>query len=132
MSVADNVHRLPLTHESDDGRTMPGRRAMVSGEPKIFFNFDDIEALMAKVLLSSVIGKTVVLTKHGNKFVGLSPFTKEETPSFIVDDEKGEYHCLSSGLHGDVFSWLMRIEKLTFPQAVELLANRQHDSGNVT
>ena len=53
---------------------------------------------------------------------GLSPFNAEKTPSFYVNDQKGFYHCFSSGKHGDVFRFLMETEGLTFPEAVERLA----------
>src|SRR5262249_17251875 len=55
-------------------------------------------------------------------FLGLSPFNREKTPSFTVNDQKGFYHCFSSGKHGDVFTFLMETEGLSFPEAVERLA----------
>ena len=52
----------------------------------------------------------------------LSPFNKEKTPSFTVNDQKGFYHDFSSGKHGDIFSFVMETEGLSFPEAVEKLA----------
>jgi CHC2 zinc finger len=55
------------------------------------------------------------------KWKGLSPFNKERLPSFFVSDEKGLYHDFSSGKHGDIFTFTMEMEGLTFPEAVERL-----------
>ena len=54
----------------------------------------------------------------------MSPFTNEKTPSFTVNDEKGFYHCFSSGEHGGIFDFLIKIEKLTFGDAVRRLASK--------
>jgi len=81
-----------------------------------------IEELKARVRPSDVVGKHVKLKRQGREFAGLSPFTNEKTPSFFVNDEKGFYHCFSSGKHGDAISFLMEVEGLSFPEAVERLA----------
>ena len=60
--------------------------------------------------------------KQGREWAGLSPFNKEKTPSFFVNDQKGFYHCFSSGKNGDIFRFLMETEGVTFPEAVERLA----------
>ena len=59
----------------------------------------------------------------GREWRGLSPFNAEKTPSFYVNDQKGFYHCFSSGKHGDIFTFLMETEGLSFPEAVERLAS---------
>ena len=82
-----------------------------------------LEELKARVRPSDVIGKHVKLRRQGREFAGLSPFTNEKTPSFFVNDQKGFYHCFSSGKHGDAISFLMEVEGLTFPEAVESLAS---------
>lgn len=86
--------------------------------------FDDrfLEEIKSRVRLSDVIGKTVKLKRQGREYAGLSPFTKEKTPSFFVNDDKGFYHCFSSGKHGDLISFLQETERLTFMEAVERLA----------
>lgn len=86
--------------------------------------FDDrfIDELKARVRLSDTIGKTVKLKRQGREFVGLSPFTKERSPSFFVNDDKGFYHDFSSGKHGDLISFLQETERLSFVEAVERLA----------
>jgi DNA primase len=86
--------------------------------------FDDrfIDELKSRVRLSDTIGKTVKLKRQGREFVGLSPFTKERSPSFFVNDDKGFYHDFSSGKHGDLISFLQETERLSFTEAVERLA----------
>jgi DNA primase len=81
-----------------------------------------LEEIKARVRPSDVVGRHVKLKRQGREFAGLSPFTNEKTPSFFVNDEKGFYHCFSSGKHGDAISFLMEVEGLTFPEAVEKLA----------
>lgn len=81
-----------------------------------------LEEITQRLRVSDVVGSTVKLTKRGKEFVGLSPFTNEKTPSFTVNDEKGFYHCFSSGEHGGIFDFLIKIEKLTFGDAVRRLA----------
>lgn len=82
-----------------------------------------LDELKARVRPSDVVGKHVKLKRQGREFAGLSPFTNEKTPSFFVNDEKGFYHCFSSGKHGDIISFLMEVEGLSFPEAVEQIAN---------
>ena len=86
--------------------------------------FDDrfLEELKARLRPSDVIGRSVKLKRQGREFVGLSPFTKEKSPSFFVNDDKGFFHDFSSGKHGDVISFLQETERLSFPEAVERLA----------
>jgi DNA primase len=86
--------------------------------------FDDrfLEEIKSRVRLSDVIGKTVKLKRQGREFVGLSPFTKERSPSFFVNDDKGFYHDFSSGKHGDLISFFQETERLSFMEAVERLA----------
>ena len=81
-----------------------------------------LEELKSRVRPSDVVGKHVKLRRQGREFAGLSPFTNEKTPSFFVNDQKGFYHCFSSGKHGDAISFLMEVEGLSFPEAVESLA----------
>ena len=81
-----------------------------------------LDEIKSRLRLSDVIGRTVKLRRQGREYAGLSPFTKEKTPSFYVNDEKGFYHCFSSGKHGDLISFLQETERLSFPEAVERLA----------
>ncbi|MDB5452808.1 MAG: dnaG, partial [Caulobacteraceae bacterium] len=86
--------------------------------------FDDrfLDEIKSRLRLSDLIGRTVKLRRQGREYVGLSPFTKEKSPSFFVNDDKGFYHCFSSGKHGDLISFLQETERLSFPEAVERLA----------
>jgi DNA primase len=86
------------------------------------FSDQFLDELKSRLRLSDVIGKTVKLRRQGREFVGLSPFTKEKTPSFFVNDDKGFYHDFSSGKHGDLIDFLQETERLSFPEAVERLA----------
>lgn len=86
------------------------------------FTPDFLDELKARLRPSTVIGRYVKLKKQGNEWAGLSPFTKEKTPSFFVNDQKGFYHCFSSGKHGDVIAFLQETQRLSFHEAVERLA----------
>jgi DNA primase len=81
-----------------------------------------LDEIRARLPVSSVVGRRVKLIRRGREHVGLSPFSNERTPSFTVNDDKGFYHCFSTGEHGDVFTFLMKTQNLTFPEAVERLA----------
>ena len=86
--------------------------------------FDDrfLDEIKSRLRLSDVIGKTVKLRRQGREFVGLSPFNKEKSPSFFVNDDKGFFHDFSSGKHGDLIGFLQETERLSFVEAVERLA----------
>ncbi len=71
-----------------------------------------------------VVSDYVRLHPSGRHFKALSPFTQEKTPSFIVSPDKQIYKCFSSGKGGNVFTFVMEMEKVTFPEAVEMLAKR--------
>ncbi|PPD13707.1 MAG: DNA primase [Methylobacterium sp.] len=81
-----------------------------------------LEEIRARLPVSAVVGRRVRLTKAGREWRGLSPFNAEKTPSFYVNDQKQFYHCFSSGKHGDIFSFVIETEGLSFPEAVERLA----------
>ncbi|SNZ20815.1 DNA primase [Cohaesibacter gelatinilyticus] len=81
-----------------------------------------LDDIRDRISVSDVVGRKVKLRRHGREYMGLSPFNKEKTPSFTVNDQKQFYHCFSSGKHGDVFKFLMETEGLSFPEAVERLA----------
>lgn len=71
-----------------------------------------------------VVSEYVQLKKVGNRFVGLCPFHSERTPSFSVSKDRQLFYCFGCHAGGNVFSFVMRIEGLTFPEAVERLAAR--------
>ena len=85
----------------------------------------DIEAIREATPIEEVVGEYVQLTPGGvDSMKGLSPFKDEKTPSFHVRPNKGYFHCFSTGEGGDVFSFLMKMEHITFPEAVEQVAER--------
>src|SRR6187551_3121962 len=86
------------------------------------FSDSFLDEIRARLPVSQIVSRRVPLKRRGREFVGLSPFNREKTPSFFVNDEKGFYHCFSSGKHGDIFSFLQETERLSFPEAVERLA----------
>jgi DNA primase len=82
-----------------------------------------LDEIRARLPVSEVVRRRVTLKKAGREWRGLSPFNPEKTPSFFVNDQKGFYHCFSSGKHGDQFRFLMETEGLSFRDAVERLAS---------
>ncbi len=81
-----------------------------------------LDEIKSKIEISDIVGKRVALQKRGKEFIGLSPFQNEKTPSFTVNNEKQFYHCFSTNKHGDIFTFLVDVEGMSFPQAVEQLA----------
>jgi DNA primase len=81
-----------------------------------------LDEIRARLPVSQVVSRKVPLKRAGREFKGLSPFKQERTPSFTVNDQKGFYHCFASGEHGDIFTFLVKTEGLSFPEAVERLA----------
>jgi DNA primase len=81
-----------------------------------------LDELRARLPVSEVVGKRVKLRKAGREWKGLSPFNKEKTPSFFVNDQKQAWFDFSSGKNGNIFDFVMLTEGLSFPEAVERLA----------
>lgn len=81
-----------------------------------------LDEIRSRLSVSQVVGRKVALKKKGREWAGLSPFKTEKTPSFFVNDQKGFYHCFASGEHGDIFSFLIKTEGVSFSEAVERLA----------
>ena len=82
-----------------------------------------IDEIKTRIKVSDIVSKKIKLAPRGKEFIGLSPFSNEKTPSFTVSDEKGFYHCFSSGEHGSVFDFVMKTENLSFKEAVAKLAS---------
>jgi len=81
-----------------------------------------LDELRARLPVSEVVGRRVKLKKAGREWKGLSPFNKEKTPSFFVNDQKMAWFDFSSGKNGSIFDFVMLTEGVTFPEAVERLA----------
>jgi DNA primase len=87
------------------------------------FSASFLDDLRARLPVSEVVGKRVKLRKAGREWKGLSPFNKEKTPSFFVNDQKAAWFDFSSGKNGSIFDFVMMTEGVTFPEAVERLAS---------
>ncbi len=85
---------------------------------------DDIETLRRQADIVVVVGDYTTLKRAGRSFKGLCPFHTEKTPSFTVTPDGNFYHCFGCDESGDIYDFLMRIEGLEFPEAVEALARR--------
>lgn len=85
---------------------------------------DAVEEVKSRLNIEDVIGEYVQLKRAGRNFRGLSPFSAEKTPSFMVSPEKQIWHDFSSGKGGNVFSFVMEMEGLDFKGALELLARK--------
>jgi len=83
-----------------------------------------IDRIMEATDIVEVIGEFVQLKKRGANFVGLSPFANEKTPSFTVSPSKGIFKDFSSGKGGSAITFLMELEKFTYPEALKWLAKK--------
>ena len=89
------------------------------------FSEDFLQELAERNPIEEVVGEYVALTKRsGQNLFGLCPFHSEKTPSFSVSPSKGIFHCFGCGKGGGVINFIMEIERLNFPEAVEFLARR--------
>ncbi|MDR1917321.1 MAG: DNA primase [Synergistaceae bacterium] len=85
---------------------------------------DDVREIKSQIDIVDVIGDYVQLRKSGSSLVGLCPFHAEKTPSFHVSHERQTYHCFGCGKGGDVFSFIMEMEGISFRETLELLAGK--------
>ena len=88
------------------------------------FGTDKIEEVRARADIVEIVGAQVRLKRAGRNFVGLCPFHNEKTPSFSVNAERGFFHCFGCGAGGTVFDFVMKVEGLTFFEALQSLARR--------
>ncbi len=87
-------------------------------------NKEFIDALKSKISIVDVISSRIRLRKAGNTWLGLCPFHKEKTGSFRVDETKGFYHCFGCGAGGDAIKFIMDYDKISFYEAIEVIANQ--------
>lgn len=85
---------------------------------------DAVDEVKNRLNIEDVVSEYVQLKRAGRNWKGLSPFSEERTPSFMVSPEKQIWHDFSSGKGGNVFSFIMEVEGLTFKEALELLARK--------
>ncbi len=83
-----------------------------------------IEKIKQKLTIVDVVSGYVKLKKSGRNYVGLCPFHIEKTPSFFVNEDKGIYHCFGCGEGGNIFKFIMKIENVSFPESIEILAKK--------
>ena len=81
-----------------------------------------LDEIQTRVDIAEVIGRYIPLQRAGRHFKAVCPFHKERTPSFHVNSDKQIFHCFGCGVGGNVFSFLMHQERLTFPEAVRRMA----------
>ena len=83
-----------------------------------------VDEIMQTALVEEVIGDFVQLKRAGSNLKGLSPFTDEKTPSFVVSPAKQIFKCFSTGIGGTVVTFLMEKEHFTYPEALRWLADK--------
>jgi DNA primase len=83
-----------------------------------------LDEIRSRVDLVDLVGQFVNLKRAGENWKALCPFHAEKTPSFTVNPKRGIFHCFGCGAGGDAFSFLMRQDRLSFPEAVRALAQR--------
>ena len=93
-------------------------------EEKVVYSDDIIEEVRGRSDIVDVISGYVRLTRKGSSYFGLCPFHNEKSPSFSVSGSKQMFYCFGCGEGGNVFSFIMKYENYTFPEAVKLLADR--------
>lgn len=90
-------------------------------------SIDDVKNLIRETSdIAQVIGECVELKKAGSRYMGLCPFHAEKTPSFTVNPQGQFFHCFGCGESGDIFSFVMKYHRLSFPEALKELAHRYH------
>ncbi len=85
---------------------------------------NEAEEVRSRADIVRIVGESVKLRKAGANFVGLCPFHQEKTPSFSVHPVKQIFHCFGCGVGGDVFKFVMLMERVSFPEALERVAER--------
>jgi len=84
---------------------------------------DEIDEIRNRIDLIEFVSRYVQVRQSGSNAVALCPFHDDKSPSMTVSGEKGFYHCFACGAGGDIFKFLMEIEKLQFPEALRRLAD---------
>ncbi|MGH7930296.1 MAG: CHC2 zinc finger domain-containing protein, partial [Candidatus Binatia bacterium] len=85
---------------------------------------EKISQIRDRASIVEIISDYVTLKKAGRNYMGLCPFHAEKTPSFTVSEEKGIFHCFGCNTGGGVFQFLMQVDQLSFPEALERVAKR--------
>jgi DNA primase len=83
---------------------------------------DAVEEIKSRLSIEDVVGRYVDLKRSGASYKGLCPFHEEKTPSFYATPSRGSFHCFGCGKSGDIFSFVMEMDRLEFREALERLA----------
>lgn len=83
---------------------------------------DSIEALKARLDIVDIVGSYLEVKRAGSNFKAFCPFHDEKSPSFVINPTRQSYHCFGCGAHGDSIKFVMKYDKLTYPEAIEKLA----------
>src|SRR5215469_6779522 len=116
--------RFPLVSESSSASTLEMPACLL--QTGTMANPGDFaHTLKEQADIVRIVGEYVKLRKSGaQNFQGLCPFHQEKTPSFSVHATRQFFHCFGCGASGDVFAFVQKIENITFPEAVRLIAQR--------
>ena len=90
----------------------------------MYYSDEVIDEVISRNDIVNVISGYVSLRKKGRTFEACCPFHHEKTPSFKVDRDKQLYHCFGCGAGGNVFTFIMEYENMSFPEAVQYLADK--------
>ncbi len=85
---------------------------------------DTVDKIKERISIKDVVDPYVKLIRAGKYWKGLSPFTKEKTPSFFVSPDRGMYHCFSTGKGGDMFTFVQEMEGVDFKGSLKILAEK--------
>ena len=114
-----NIHNRPVSH------MRVGEILDIFVDPPFaMIPAETVDQIMNAAVIEEVVGDYVELKKSGSALRGLSPFTNEKTPSFYVLPAKGIFKCFSSQKGGSLVTFLMEIEKVSYPEALRMLAKR--------
>lgn len=89
-----------------------------------FIPDDILDQIADRCDIAEIVSSYIPLKRAGRNYKALCPFHHEKTPSFIVNPEKGIFHCFGCGVGGNVFSFIMKYERLEFPEVVKMLARK--------
>ncbi len=94
------------------------------GTPVTRFDTSAVKAIKDALSIVDLVGEYVALRRRGRTFVGLCPFHDDHRPSLDVDPDRQRYRCWACGAVGDIFTFVMAMEKVSFREALERLAER--------
>jgi DNA primase len=113
--LLDAAQPLPLRLPTDNRPSPPGTPLSGSGS--------GVQELKSRLPIEDLIGRYVPLRPSGQRLVARCPFHADHTPSFVVYPQTQSFHCFGCRAHGDVFAFLMRYERLSFREALEVIRN---------